>query len=72
MNNISKTCNLTNIYYYSRRFGSTCYLDTDGQPTCNCPAGYVGRRCEQCSYGYIGDPTYPGDYCKPGNINGDS
>uniref|UniRef100_A0A8C1JKE0 Heparan sulfate proteoglycan 2 n=1 Tax=Cyprinus carpio TaxID=7962 RepID=A0A8C1JKE0_CYPCA len=25
---------------------SSCYLDSDGQPTCECPAGYTGRRCE--------------------------
>ncbi|KAK3547531.1 hypothetical protein QTP86_021514, partial [Hemibagrus guttatus] len=24
----------------------SCYLDRDGQPTCNCPVGYTGRRCE--------------------------
>uniref|UniRef100_A0A673N5J0 Cell adhesion molecule-related/down-regulated by oncogenes n=1 Tax=Sinocyclocheilus rhinocerous TaxID=307959 RepID=A0A673N5J0_9TELE len=26
---------------------SSCYLDSDGQPTCECPAGYTGRRCER-------------------------
>lgn len=31
------------------RFSSTCYLDSDGQPTCDsCAPGYSGRRCERC------------------------
>lgn len=31
-----------------RRFSSTCYADSDGQPTCDsCPPGYSGRRCER-------------------------
>ncbi|MGH0121395.1 UNVERIFIED_CONTAM: hypothetical protein FKN15_077797, partial [Acipenser sinensis] len=32
----------------STQFSLTCFLDTDGQPTCdNCPASYAGRRCER-------------------------
>ncbi|XP_065579048.1 basement membrane-specific heparan sulfate proteoglycan core protein-like isoform X5 [Artemia franciscana] len=42
----------------------TCYLDTDGQVTCNCPTGYEGRRCQQCGDGYSGDPV-TGEACKP-------
>ncbi|XP_031342212.1 basement membrane-specific heparan sulfate proteoglycan core protein isoform X8 [Photinus pyralis] len=48
------------------QFGHTCQLESDGQVTCQCPPGYVGRRCEQCSSGYTGNPLVPGDYCKPG------
>eukprot|EP00058_Branchiostoma_floridae_P016834 XP_002602322.1 hypothetical protein BRAFLDRAFT_228086 [Branchiostoma floridae] len=49
----------------SNQFSPTCFLDSDGQPTCDaCPPGYTGRRCERCSPGYIGNPTIPGDYCK--------
>lgn len=30
------------------RFSDTCFLDTDGQATCDaCAPGYTGRRCER-------------------------
>ncbi|XP_037089474.1 basement membrane-specific heparan sulfate proteoglycan core protein-like [Pollicipes pollicipes] len=38
------------------QFGSTCFLDTDDQVTCNCEPGYAGRRCERCAPGYRGQP----------------
>ncbi|KAG8224763.1 hypothetical protein J437_LFUL005332 [Ladona fulva] len=47
----------------SNQFGRTCILDSDGQPTCNCPQGYRGRRCEYCEDGYEGNPTIPGSSC---------
>ncbi|XP_032663569.1 basement membrane-specific heparan sulfate proteoglycan core protein-like isoform X7 [Odontomachus brunneus] len=53
-------CPLTNP---SNQFARTCHLGSDGQPTCDCPAGYVGRRCEQCASGYQGNPLIPGDMC---------
>uniref|UniRef100_A0AAX7TUG3 Heparan sulfate proteoglycan 2 n=1 Tax=Astatotilapia calliptera TaxID=8154 RepID=A0AAX7TUG3_ASTCA len=32
----------------NNQFSTTCYLDSDGQPTCdNCPLGFTGRRCER-------------------------
>ncbi|XP_066462350.1 basement membrane-specific heparan sulfate proteoglycan core protein isoform X4 [Eleutherodactylus coqui] len=47
-----------------RRYSDTCFLDTDGQPTCdNCVEGYTGRRCERCAVGYEGDPMKPGGRC---------
>ncbi|XP_042569689.1 basement membrane-specific heparan sulfate proteoglycan core protein-like isoform X7 [Cyprinus carpio] len=49
---------------------SSCYLDSDGQPTCECPAGYTGRRCERCAPGYTGNPQL-GQRCTPGDGNGD-
>jgi len=52
----------------SYRFGRTCFLDTDGQVTCDCPQGYVGRRCEQCAAGYQGNPFSPGDSCTQGSV----
>ncbi|XP_019884797.1 basement membrane-specific heparan sulfate proteoglycan core protein isoform X13 [Camponotus floridanus] len=55
-------CPLTNP---SNQFARTCHLGSDGQPTCDCPAGYVGRRCEQCATGYQGNPLIPGDMCVP-------
>ncbi|KAK2578017.1 hypothetical protein KPH14_008439 [Odynerus spinipes] len=55
-------CPLTNP---SNQFTRTCHLGSDGEPTCDCPAGYVGRRCEQCDVGYQGNPLIPGDMCVP-------
>ncbi|XP_073795137.1 basement membrane-specific heparan sulfate proteoglycan core protein isoform X12 [Danio rerio] len=49
---------------------SSCYLGSDGQPVCECPAGYTGRRCERCAPGYIGNPQL-GQRCTPGSNNGD-
>lgn len=38
-------------------FSHTCFLDTDGLPTCdNCAVGYTGRNCERCMNGYFGSP----------------
>ncbi|XP_050838438.1 basement membrane-specific heparan sulfate proteoglycan core protein isoform X6 [Serinus canaria] len=50
----------------SRRFSESCFLDTDGQATCDaCAPGYAGRRCERCAPGYEGDPIQPGGKCTP-------
>uniref|UniRef100_A0A3P8UCW4 Heparan sulfate proteoglycan 2 n=1 Tax=Amphiprion percula TaxID=161767 RepID=A0A3P8UCW4_AMPPE len=53
------------------QFSSSCYLDSDGQPTCdNCPPGFTGRRCERCAAGYSGNPLL-GQRCSVGNeLNG--
>ncbi|XP_034445775.1 basement membrane-specific heparan sulfate proteoglycan core protein isoform X2 [Hippoglossus hippoglossus] len=56
----------------SNQFSPTCYLESDGQPTCNsCPQGYTGRRCERCAAGYTGNPQL-GQICRVGNneVNG--
>ncbi|XP_077465112.1 basement membrane-specific heparan sulfate proteoglycan core protein [Stigmatopora argus] len=55
----------------NNQFSSTCYLDSDGQPTCRCPPGYTGRRCERCAQGYSGNPLL-GQKCVSGNneLNG--
>ncbi|XP_041859531.1 basement membrane-specific heparan sulfate proteoglycan core protein isoform X3 [Melanotaenia boesemani] len=55
----------------SNQFSSTCFLDSDGQPTCdNCPPGFTGRRCERCAPGYTGNPRL-GQSCTVGNeVNG--
>ncbi|XP_066593540.1 basement membrane-specific heparan sulfate proteoglycan core protein [Prorops nasuta] len=55
-------CPLTNP---ANQFARVCHLGSDGQPTCDCPAGYVGRRCERCADGYQGNPLVPGDMCVP-------
>ncbi|XP_065222037.1 basement membrane-specific heparan sulfate proteoglycan core protein isoform X4 [Planococcus citri] len=56
----------------TNQFGRTCYLDSsDRQLTCQCPPGYIGRRCERCAPGYSGNPLLPGDYCKPALCNPD-
>ncbi|KAM5247632.1 basement membrane-specific heparan sulfate proteoglycan core protein isoform 2-T2 [Ctenodactylus gundi] len=52
----------------SRRFSDTCFLDTDGQATCDaCAPGYTGRRCERCAPGYEGNPIQPDGKCRPTN-----
>ncbi|KAM8754964.1 basement membrane-specific heparan sulfate proteoglycan core protein [Acanthopagrus schlegelii] len=56
----------------SNQFSPTCYLESDGQPTCdNCPPGYTGRRCERCAAGYNGNPLL-GQRCSVGGneVNG--
>ncbi|XP_032375778.1 basement membrane-specific heparan sulfate proteoglycan core protein isoform X10 [Etheostoma spectabile] len=56
----------------SNQFSPTCFLESDGQPTCdNCPPGYAGRRCERCAAGYTGNPLL-GQRCSVGNneVNG--
>uniref|UniRef100_A0A669DG86 Heparan sulfate proteoglycan 2 n=1 Tax=Oreochromis niloticus TaxID=8128 RepID=A0A669DG86_ORENI len=51
----------------NNQFSTTCYLDSDSQPTCdNCPLGFTGRRCERCAPGYTGNPLL-GQSCKVGN-----
>ncbi|XP_042199708.1 basement membrane-specific heparan sulfate proteoglycan core protein [Callorhinchus milii] len=43
----------------SNQFSPTCFLDSDGRPTCdNCHSGYGGRNCERCAPGYTGNPIY--------------
>ncbi|KAL7864275.1 hypothetical protein AOLI_G00156950 [Acnodon oligacanthus] len=50
----------------SRRFSDTCFLDVDGQATCDaCRPGYTGRRCERCAPGYVGNPLQPNGKCVP-------
>ncbi|KAF2974329.1 hypothetical protein EK904_009889 [Melospiza melodia maxima] len=34
-----------------------------------CPAGYVGPRCERCAEGYFGQPLIPGGSCQPCQCN---
>uniref|UniRef100_A0A669AYK6 Heparan sulfate proteoglycan 2 n=1 Tax=Oreochromis niloticus TaxID=8128 RepID=A0A669AYK6_ORENI len=53
----------------NNQFSTTCYLDSDSQPTCdNCPLGFTGRRCERCAPGYTGNPLL-GQSCKM-NVEG--
>ncbi|CAG7838540.1 unnamed protein product [Allacma fusca] len=47
-----------------KRFGTSCFKDTDGRITCNCVEGHAGRTCEECSPGYQPSPNYPHD-CRP-------
>ncbi|XP_040902816.1 basement membrane-specific heparan sulfate proteoglycan core protein isoform X8 [Toxotes jaculatrix] len=56
----------------NNQFSPTCYLESDGQPTCDsCPPGYSGRRCERCAAGYTGNPQL-GQKCTVGSneVNG--
>ncbi|XP_060518138.1 basement membrane-specific heparan sulfate proteoglycan core protein isoform X3 [Cylas formicarius] len=49
----------------SNQFARTCHLGSDGNVVCDCQAGYVGLRCEQCDRGYSGNPLVTGDFCRP-------
>ena len=53
------------FFFTLSRFARTCHLGSDGNPTCECPVGYEGRRCEKCAPGYRGNPLIPGDMCVP-------
>uniref|UniRef100_A0A672LAK0 Heparan sulfate proteoglycan 2 n=1 Tax=Sinocyclocheilus grahami TaxID=75366 RepID=A0A672LAK0_SINGR len=46
---------------------SSCYLDSDGQPTCECPAGYTGRRFEGSTCSTCKQGTF---YLSPANKDG--
>uniref|UniRef100_A0A8C0JBQ8 Heparan sulfate proteoglycan 2 n=1 Tax=Chelonoidis abingdonii TaxID=106734 RepID=A0A8C0JBQ8_CHEAB len=44
--------------YATSQATKTCFLDVDGQPTCDaCTTGYVGRQCQRCAPGYVGNPS---------------
>ncbi|XP_053394147.1 laminin subunit alpha-2-like isoform X2 [Mercenaria mercenaria] len=53
----------------SNNFSPTCErIDNDLICTA-CQTGYTGDRCEYCAEGYYGDPSTPGDTCRPCNCN---
>ncbi|XP_065689371.2 laminin subunit alpha-2 isoform X1 [Patagioenas fasciata] len=50
----------------SNNFSPTCHFDRSRGLICDeCPAGYVGPRCERCAEGYFGQPLIPGGSCQP-------
>uniref|UniRef100_A0A8C0EE34 Basement membrane-specific heparan sulfate proteoglycan core protein n=1 Tax=Bubo bubo TaxID=30461 RepID=A0A8C0EE34_BUBBB len=54
----------------SNNFSPTCHFDRSRGLICNeCPAGYVGPRCERCAEGYFGQPLIPGRSCQPCQCN---
>ncbi|XP_074675247.1 laminin subunit alpha-2 isoform X2 [Strix aluco] len=54
----------------SNNFSPTCHFDRSHGLICNeCPAGYVGPRCERCAEGYFGQPLIPGKSCQPCQCN---
>lgn len=56
--------------YASNQFASTCFLDSDGLPTCvGCSLGYENRFCNVCSDGYFGRPWEPYGQCRKCECN---
>uniref|UniRef100_A0A8C0BVD9 Laminin subunit alpha-2 n=1 Tax=Buteo japonicus TaxID=224669 RepID=A0A8C0BVD9_9AVES len=54
----------------SNNFSPTCHFDRSHGLICDeCPAGYVGPRCERCAEGYFGQPLIPGGSCQPCQCN---
>ncbi|XP_061234267.1 laminin subunit alpha-2 isoform X7 [Neopsephotus bourkii] len=55
----------------SNNFSPTCHFDRSRGLVCDeCPAGYVGPRCERCAEGYFGQPLVPGGSCQACRCNG--
>uniref|UniRef100_A0A8C6IUA6 Laminin subunit alpha-2 n=1 Tax=Melopsittacus undulatus TaxID=13146 RepID=A0A8C6IUA6_MELUD len=55
----------------SNNFSPTCHFDRSRGLICDeCPAGYVGPRCERCAEGYFGQPLVPGGSCQACRCNG--
>ncbi|XP_028398055.1 laminin subunit beta-1-like [Dendronephthya gigantea] len=56
------------------QFSPTCRVDTSTTPPtfiCDqCPPGYEGKQCEECSDGYYGNPLIPGGKCQKCNCSG--
>uniref|UniRef100_A0A8B9U8R8 Laminin subunit alpha-2 n=1 Tax=Anas zonorhyncha TaxID=75864 RepID=A0A8B9U8R8_9AVES len=54
----------------SNNFSPTCHFDRSRGLICDeCPAGYMGPRCERCAEGYFGQPLVPGGSCQPCQCN---
>ncbi|NWU64822.1 LAMA2 protein, partial [Pterocles burchelli] len=54
----------------SNNFSPTCHFDRSRGLLCDeCPAGYMGPRCERCAEGYFGQPLIPGGSCQPCQCN---
>lgn len=70
-NTAGDTCDQCARGYYGNALGGTAYdckrcpcpdngpcMSFNGEVIClDCPTGYYGARCDQCSDGYYGDPT---------------
>ncbi|XP_022704300.1 laminin subunit beta-2-like isoform X2 [Varroa jacobsoni] len=48
----------------------SCHLSSTNEMYCQCKPGYKGEKCDECENNFYGDPTRPGDGCRPCECNG--
>ncbi|XP_035866682.1 laminin subunit beta-4 isoform X1 [Phyllostomus discolor] len=61
-----RPCPCPDVPLSNRYFAHSCYQDPwNSDVICNCPQGYAGKQCEECSPGFYGNPGISGAPCQP-------
>ncbi|XP_036926552.1 laminin subunit beta-4 isoform X1 [Sturnira hondurensis] len=59
-------CPCPDVPSSNRYFAHSCYQNPwNSDVICNCPQGYAGKQCEECSPGFYGNPRISGAPCRP-------